>query len=883
MSKDITESKIHLKRDDITKSRTYKNDDINLTGLKVGDAFNTLTSITAASSWDVRETPYGASVHLSRDHLFYKLDTCEKEKMNNLIKTPNLNVKLNPSPSELYLESIQFLVDNDLIETLDTSMEMVNVNTSKNVRFDNTSTMIGLGTANGIMPITRHEQPLDKIIIKNNISSVEFPGDKDKSELYDLITRTGRRKFSENHFAISGFNLISSDISVNEEVANTFGYNYKTWVVMLNMQTISTLISLVPSNKAKDLSIKLATTPPYYTDAEDNVLNISRNREFLSNLLLKEMEEAYFGKIFIKFNPNIEMGDTITLINEVDSTSGVFKIDTFEHSFNKDGMYTMVSIKANVRHVDPNLDYYSQTIGLKLLEDLKEITKEKRDSVVFNNIYALALKCLVQNYKYASFYSKEQKAFFSSDYTSSGESGTEQDYDQYRFGIVNLPVRFSTMVSKGSEKIPTNFINAFYKGDPTCSNFLREVTLAIANNLKMMTRSVTTWGVGMATFIGDFVLSMATFGLHELFKPWWGTTRKNAEQVYDNESLTGRQAEILVAGEQYFSTEYKIGKPQDLVIGFFNVMAQRPSNLFPEVNDDTAEANVNSKADKDVKNTRSRVTNKANINNKLISETFDIMMGVEYYNGFKMPNINYGLDDFIKDCGTAKIGGTPSNNNKFEIFKNYYGSEYGIIWSDSVKFPKLKDEKYGKGLTMNNNISLDNDKRKAIHCRIDVTEYGLDDIKFINVISFHNLFGQGVDVITRIKYVKNVIKQAEALRVDGEEVVIMADFNLEIYNVEDGIDKSGKNSGATGTNAYWIIEKDVPYKNFIRQNTTLSKSIGGDSFKFVNKYDNVLVGDKLHKFTKSGKIKVGVYIYQYDKRAQISDHLPVYFHIKKEG
>lgn len=316
-------------------SLTLKPDKISFCfeGENSGTIFNTFENITLNSFWDIREDKDFSTIILGRNHMFYTADGVPIAYLNEYGKQDNnLNIKISGNSCN----PLDFLniVNHHLVNTL------------------------------------KKEELYD------DATYISYKFDEDNFKTNNLeknLNRDNVRRISENHFVISGYNLLFQEIKVDNNVINSvvpsgdfswFSFDVKNTILSLfdvtknqnNKSNSEYFNNLIVSQKV--------IIPSFLYDGfgELDEKSLSLIVEYLSNYLLKQVEYCYSGKIFMKYNPRIEIGDTITLLDEISSTYGVFRVDSFEHSLDTRGLITVVNVKATWDFKDPLLDTFSYKI-----------------------------------------------------------------------------------------------------------------------------------------------------------------------------------------------------------------------------------------------------------------------------------------------------------------------------------------------------------------------------------------------------------------------------------------------------------------------------------------------------------------------------------------
>lgn len=781
--------------------------------IKTGDVFNLFESMVLNSKWDVRDSDTGSTVVLSREHMFYEKTQNEKTKLDKIIENNDFsNFSLSQTPVNLFSYSSKVLVENGITQGFDQTTEAVLKKTNQNLEEEN---------------------------------------------LIDILNREKIRKFSETHFVLNGFNLIYSDIKINEDVYNTISYNYE------KDSDKTVMVTLIPENNSRNMR-EVNLSPPYHIcDFAENGANLNRNVEYFENMLLKNLENAYTGKIFMKYNSEIELEDKIVLIDNINSTVGMFRVDTYEHRFTQDGLCTVVNVKACVSISDPTLDVYSQSYLMKLHNDLKEEI-DSGENIVFRNIFSTIAKIMYQLPKYGAFYHREDKWFSSNEYPVKDNNARAN----------SLPLKFIPLLKKGKAHMPENIESCFFSTDLYTQSFISAFLKNIALSVRGMFQDGRDFALGTIRYTLDFLISMPTFGLHELLKPAFGLQYKKMMETFENKKLSGTQINIIKDNENFYSsgdgalnpTNYKVPEKNiDYTISFFNMKAQTQEGLFHYKNDE-------SKKQESAENLKEKIERKEQVSNMIVNHSCDTMFAVEVYENFKIDKLNYTSKNFLEN-----VFGGNDRYIKHEINQDSYnGKEYGIIYSQSIE----KYKKYFKSDSYTVDIG---DKRKAVISTMDIEEFGFKEKTIINTIKFiwlHNYYGSKPDSIKeRIEIFQNVLRTGNELRAKDPAlgIIIVGDFNLQIDN-----DRVTAKTTASSTNQNVVItrEKDG-FISCIDKPTTLSSTSGSN---FVNRFDNVLISSNLEFFYKRGNIKANVNKYYAPlgvDRRDISDHIPVQIHLKK--
>ena len=784
-----------------------------------GEVFNAYEKVILNSQWDCRDNGDYQTILLGREYMFYNVDGKITSKNINDIPKEDLVFEIKyQTPVSFFPYINKIMIDNGITAPFD------------------------VGTA-------------EELTSGNQIKT-----DKKDVRLKKLLNRDECRKFSENHFAISCFNLIGHSISVNSNVPNTVSEIYKD----SKKNTISIL-----GDTDNQYVVEISATPELpsssiYADEE----NEHRNDEFLANKLLEELRYCYQGNIIIKFNPDIEIGDTIMLMDNVSSIYGVFQVDSYEHSLDQRGLITSLIVKASWNPKDPILDYHSQTIGYKLVDVLKtkfNLTEsvDKKNAQV-NKLMSLYLKYVVQAPKYCVFYKKKEETFLNPSTVAYNNISSP----------TALPLRFFPMIVKGVPQIPKNIKYAFVSGvaNNNISDILSGIAAKLSDTIKAFWEGFTSASIKTLYFVSDMLLSTITFNMSELLKPLFGiTTSRAVEGTYDKINEIDSEDVVNMLKYNPYEKKYKLLYQNfDLTLGFFNVRLQKEDDLYA----------ANKSLPRNAENNKVLIDRKVQVVRKMLNDVFDSLFLVELYDGFKV-NVGdssmYTFEKFLEDCssGISPVSHKEiiaSNTFSDKQQKTSVSNEYGAVLKNS----KVNFEKYER-------ISLAEGGRYAIEVTYDVSDFKLSAkqsvdvlyIKKLKIVFFHNLYGASKDdkgvnsVDIRRNNVRYLIEKYRKYAVNSSDigVIIMADFNLDVYN------NGEKPNSSSAFNQNYTYE--LPDNSFIAQiksPTTLNQY----GYLKGNKYDNVLLSKNIN-----GLVSAKVFEYPEKDKLTISDHIPIYVGIKK--
>ncbi|MGL5715314.1 MAG: hypothetical protein ACRCX2_20015, partial [Paraclostridium sp.] len=309
-----------------------------------GDILNMYEKLVLDSKWQLIDEEIGSTFVLGRGHMFYTSGGNAYKKLENEVIKDNkelderIRVYFNKKTSiTLFTDAFKLLSENGLGD----------VSLATRLYYD----------------------------VQNKSA-----GSIDES-VYDVLLGHSTKKISENHFAISGHNLIHHEITVNDATYNTIKMDYK--VFSFKNAIVATILPKTYSSETKNKHSKTLEKivepiiPNMKKETNNPAIDNRKTAEFLSNQLLDELRWCYQGKIFMLYLPNVKIGDTISLLDNTTSTFGRFLIDTYEHVLDARGLITILNVKACVDIVDPYLDIYNRKIALELSDDVGNVLLTK--------------------------------------------------------------------------------------------------------------------------------------------------------------------------------------------------------------------------------------------------------------------------------------------------------------------------------------------------------------------------------------------------------------------------------------------------------------------------------------------------------------------------
>lgn len=802
----------------------------------VGTMMNTMEKLSLNSFWDIREDGDYSTILLGRHHMFYTVDGSPLTYTNEYIKNNDEKILATTYDPVSFFQS----VNHNLINTL-----------KREDLYDDAT----------YLKYRYSDESLDLDSLKNNLE------------------RKKTRKFSENHFAISGYNLLFQEISVDNNVINSIIPSGDfSWI---STEVSSTIISLFDVTKAADknsyeiqndymVSEKIEI-PKFLYDGfgEFDHKCMTVINEFLSNTLIKKVEYCYSGKIFLKYNNGIEIGDTITLLDNVSSTYGIFRVDSFEHTLDSRGLITIVNVKAVLDFKDPLLDTYSIKIGYDLISELsktleKEETNEKdKDETVIEpknkvikKIMEEYLKFLIQSPKYTMLFHIAREMFFK-----------PKIFNKNSVTPTPVPVRFVPMFVKGKIQMPESLKCVFFYNNVTnYDSFLAALYVSFRIGLSNAGKSIWNSMIKVSKVLADFFVSFYTLGLHELLKPALGITKQKAlDSTFGTDfSTTNGEINSMNSYNPYTGGNHSTN---EFLAYFFNIQMRKPEDI--SVNTDYLDKSVKEKENK--------------INDLLINKNANIVMLVELYESFNHNGYNYKklLNNFKTSYPVYKNESVEEKGYGSPFLIETSAKEYG-----ATLFNQNNNQRYD---VTSNTISIPGVDRYVVETivkhtgllekrnqqRKNKTNKNEQMPAQYKIIWFHNLYGKKDDIQSiykRRKNVENIIEYYEnqyKTEVDenGNNIygyIIMADCNLEITN--PGTKPRYTVNG--GKEEYYMLHKNTIFTQKIDSPTTLNKY--GSSVS--NLFDNVLISKNALPYVNVGR---NDYFYN-GNRTLISDHLPVF-------
>lgn len=812
--------------------------ELELENFTPGDCLNLYEKLILNSKWNVIDGEIGSTFVLARPHMFY---------------TPNNSI----------IKKIEVLSERNMQDNMDKISGTFNKKNPLTLFDDITALLVDLNTLDADVGVISE--------YKNSLNH----NNRDDS-VYEILKGESTKNVSENHLAISSYNLIYHEIAVDNNCINTVRMDYEKLAFIDKMDIITILPYIKEGDPLKSKVIEKKVSPMleqvdrnfslWRASTWTGEKNKARAIEFLSNELLNELRWCYQGKIFIKHNPDIKAGDTITLLDDVTSTYGQFLIESYEHILDSRGMLTIVNVRACMDLVDPALDAYGKSIALELSSDLAKTFETKTtiesEVVAVKNLLSYYNKIALQQYRYGKIYNMQEQDFLDS-------SGEYPEVANSAYAPA-LAIRFIPMMKKGKVQVPESIKSAFYYSETSpFRSMLKKINDTAKDKVYAMFNTTKGWATSFLRYSADFLISIPTFNLHELLKVSYGMTQEKAKEALRGKgNLDDKDLELLANDTDYSS--WGSSENYDMTIGFFNVMAQRKTNLLPGVTNDDVEV--------DYVTLRDKAKVKASVINKIIRDKFDICGCVEMYDSFSFEgeNEDYKIKNFINDC-------KPNNFSiKMEdLYSNSYGTEKGVLFYKGNIFNENQGDRIiFKQTTKTFPTTSGDGARNYVETTIDISHLNFEvkggtKLSELKVIWFHNIFGSNdQQTDSRVENIKHLVETYGKLAKDNNEVgvIIMGDHNIEVVN---------PNTKPRGTDNVYLylgqLKEDYGFRNFMTKPTTLSKN--GQVTGSI--YENVLLSESL--IANKAHIDVSRFMYPYSKKNEISDHVPVFVGLKKRS
>ena len=813
------------------------------------EVMNFYENLVLTSAWDVRENADYETLLLTRSHLFY--NTIKYKWKSNSVFNDFLN-KIN--------------------EKKDDDLETTKIKNKKIESKNNTSNPLRL-----FSDAFNHSIEEKYIDVAYDFKPEENTNNEEHGIFVNFeknLFRNGSRRFSENHFAISKINLISHDIKINNtansvSIVTGDGEDDEDKIVL----------SVVNSGIMNDIIEKPIQNILNSIGEEITKDNFLIQGDYMATQLIKELELTYQGTITILYNKDIQIGDLITLIDETASLQGIFKIMSFEHILDTRGLITILKVCASFEIRDPVVDTYSNDISYKLMESFKENIAgglDESDSYIVNKVFAYYMKYITHSEKYTNF----RYVFFEDGKGTSNIGDIATERSRLTFTPSIIPIRFYPMLKKGIIQIPDNLEKAFgyqnaYYQEGIFKYFSNFFSIKIRNALKSFGKTM----VKAIVFLADTIAETLSFGLSNLLKSFFGVTQKHSDEGIIGEIDVDRNEFKTTPYSPYGSiTSNNLGRKFNFTLAFFNTQLQSTDNLnnnFPIKDKDKAIKNLSFK-EKTVKN--------------YITETFDMTLMVEIYDGFnKEVNGTKLISDYTYKNYIKNIEPENSNSEVLgPLFTNHHGSEYGVIFSKNKNSTsKLHKsgviEKVVISKDNNGNLKTEPRERYFVETIIDISELNMP-VSELHIFWFHNFYGASDydvdDISVRRKFISNILKVMQQRLNENKgnvATILMGDCNLQLFNFgEKGVKKHIGDSVLN--NYYYVLPEAYKESLYVKLSEATTINTKGE---LKNAFDNIVVSKNLIEGEMSDYFYASIYNYPVENKRIVSDHIPIYIGFKR--
>lgn len=162
--------------------------------------------------------------------------------------------------------------------------------------------------------------------------------------------------YTQSHHVISGKNLISNNIIVNENFANSIFVDYALGVLdvfreIVNLRWGGVTLKLYSGLSKEKSRLKKIDHVELSIQSRDQALSVAQSA------LLKEVESIYSGTITTTYMPGIKYRDEITLQDYENKIFGTVVVKDFKHIFDTNGAFTIITpmLKASINSLSNEL------------------------------------------------------------------------------------------------------------------------------------------------------------------------------------------------------------------------------------------------------------------------------------------------------------------------------------------------------------------------------------------------------------------------------------------------------------------------------------------------------------------------------------------------
>lgn len=408
------------------------------------------------------------------------------------------------------------------------------------------------------------------------MSDLDPPSVKDKEKRYE--------KASNVVFAVTGKNLVSNNLIVNNGVSNavTVDYNPSIWQKISDLAKTSHFISKATVCAFPTL-VDFEDRLREKLIIDDNIRTFSQAVEVGQSVLQRELEKYYDGSIIILFNPEIKYRTELLIYDTINDMYGTVIVREFEHKFDGRGAYTIIKpgMKIEQTGITKNIirGFWSKIFenNITLSGDGTKI-KEFQDLAGKLNAYSqgkdyLGVPTAEELTNIMNLYNNESPIMF-------GDYAVKQYHDDHddktsvlRSSFGCAPFKAHPIASKTKLLMPDadiyNFASSAFstKFKAWFSEFGNKFhDFFSANSSKRVATNINLWKA-----IGNSISSR----LITTFKPnqaYYDSISKNGVFISKiaNDAVFNAVKETMLDNDYYESKSSSVSIPKNLAIGFMN-------------------------------------------------------------------------------------------------------------------------------------------------------------------------------------------------------------------------------------------------------------------------------------------------------------------------
>ena len=347
-------------------------------GVTLYNVLNDLTYRNPATYWEVFESGFYGTLFLGRN--------------NYMIARKNKTSNISREDVDTIVELLVYNFKGQQIDKEITNTELIN-----NIKYLSELASIYDGNFSKDGSVLK----TSKLKMNRNKGSII----KEKSELFkDYYSEEAPA--TDIILAMSGYNLISCNISTNENYFNSVEIRYKSGLKD-KMDRLTDLIN-GKSNKVLLKTFENLDDSRLRTNFIDPTLTTDLHTskqafEYAQSVMFKELTNYYSGKIVILYSPNIKKFDEVVLIDSRNKITGTVVVKDFEHIFDvESGAITVITPGMRVKTSSMLTDIYLTGLVNKLtlelnklhvkepnLDDITKVNKSVRQELddAFKNIF----------------------------------------------------------------------------------------------------------------------------------------------------------------------------------------------------------------------------------------------------------------------------------------------------------------------------------------------------------------------------------------------------------------------------------------------------------------------------------------------------------------